>query len=283
MTTFRIEDGDTLVLSVNGCAWQTVELKAGDFSDPAAVKPEELAKVLNRVDGVESSVEDGELELRSEAEGGHASLEIDTERSTAAARLGLRAAGAAARGDGPSAARLVGSAREPFRLPRGAEMTVVIDGKRRRVTFDSGFRENRASAEDVVKVIGKKLSGVPCVSREGQVMLVSKTAGPGSSVAVEAGRKGKKDAAAILGFATPAASHHPHRVKPARLRLKGPASPGRQVQNLTAAPIELHLPTGSVVLPARGTLAISPADLAHPPLRNLLAQGAVRVGEAPAV
>jgi hypothetical protein len=53
------------------------------------------------------------------------------------------------------------------------------------------------------------------------------------------------------------------------------------VENLTGAPIEFLFVTRSAVLPARGSIRISPAEAAHRPLQRLIAEGAVRLTATP--
>lgn len=279
MRTYAITDGDTLVLSVNGCAWQTLAFTARDFADAGAATAQELAEaVRRRARGVAATVEaDGSLVLASEAQGGHAELRVDAERSTAATALGLLGDRGRARGAGLSAARLTSPEAEPFELARGAELTLSVDGKRRRLTFESGFTERRATAAELAEAIEGKVRGIACATPDGRLVLTSPTVGAGSSLQVERGREDRPDAAAALGFTGEAATSDPYPTAPARLPCAGPPAAGTRVTNLTASPIELHLPTGTVLLPARGALPISPADLAYPPLQNLLGQGAVRL------
>ena len=49
------------------------------------------------------------------------------------------------------------------------------------------------------------------------------------------------------------------------------------VENLISAPVELHLPTGRSVLPARGRLVVARATAADGLLRRLVAHGTVRI------
>lgn len=50
-----------------------------------------------------------------------------------------------------------------------------------------------------------------------------------------------------------------------------------RIVNFTANPIELHLPTGVVLLPARGSLPLTHEAVAHSQLQRLIAQGVVRL------
>lgn len=50
-----------------------------------------------------------------------------------------------------------------------------------------------------------------------------------------------------------------------------------RIVNLTANPIELHFPTGVVLLPARGSLPLTHDAVAHGQLQRLIAQGVVRL------
>lgn len=50
-----------------------------------------------------------------------------------------------------------------------------------------------------------------------------------------------------------------------------------RIVNLTANPIELHFPTGMVLLSARGSLPLTHDAVAHGQLQRLIAQGVVRL------
>ncbi len=279
MKTYRIADGDTLVISVNNGAWEIITFKAQDFQDSQAATAEELVKVLNRSDDLAAYVdEEGSLVLATAIRGGHATLEIDLEHSPAAAALGLIGEHTRARGAGLEAPRLVSRAVAPFTLPLGAEMVVNVDGRRRRIIFDKGITAGRATAAEVAAVINDKLKGVARVSRDNRVMLTSTSVGVDSRLEIERGRvdQGKVDAAAILGFVGPAAFSHPYKADPARLICSAQRVVLRLV-NLTASPIELHFPTGVVLLPARGSLPLADDAAAHGQLQRLIAQGVVRL------
>ena len=277
MNTYRLNDGDVLVISVNGTRWETITFEAKDFQDIHAATAEELVTVLNRSGSLAAYVdEQGALTLATAAAGGHTSLEIDLARSTAAPALGLP--GAQARGEGLRAARLESLAAEPFALPLGATMTVVVDGQRRKVSFSDGITENRATADEVAKVINAKRKKIADPSHDGRVILTSTTVGAGSRLAVEPGHRdqGETDAAAILGFIGMAAFDQPHRLEPARITcVRQPT--GLQVVNLTASPVELHFSASTAVLPAHASRPLAPNDAANPQLQRLIEQGVVRL------
>jgi hypothetical protein len=275
MTVYRLKEGDTLVVSVDDGAWETITLKASDFKNVEAATAEEVAQVI-QASGVLSARVDGSgnLVLATPTQGGHTSLEIDRERSSAAGALGLLSGPARISGSGLQAARLVSLASEPFSLPKGAEMAVVIDGKKSRITFDKKV----TTAAEVAQTINAKAKGAARASRDGRVILTSPSVGPGSSIEVQSGRaeSGEADAAAILGFSGAAALARPHSAEPGELRCV-PASPGLTVTNLTSAPIELHFTTGAMVLPARGSAPLPSGEAAYGPLQRLIEQGAVRL------
>lgn len=279
MKTYQIADGDTLVFSVDDGEWETVAFKANDFQDVAAATAEELVNALNRSGTLSAYADEtGCLVLATASRGGRASLEIDLAHSTAAASLGLSTGQAWAVGAGLQAARLVSLAAAPFSLPPGAEMMVVVNGRRRRITFDAGITEGRATAAEVAAVINAKLKGITRVTQSDCIMLTSPIVGEGSSLEIKPGRvdRGKVDAAAILGFVGAAAISQPYKAEPARLVCSGQRV-GLHLVNLTAGPIELHFPTGTAVLPARGSLPLSPTEAAHGPLQRLIGRGAVRL------
>ena len=277
MKTYQLSNGDTLVVSINGTAWESVVFEKKDFGDIGAATAEEVAAVLNRNSGLNASVDEGgDLILATSAAGGHATLEVDLANSTAASKLGLGVQQASATGAGVSAARLVSSNTEPFALASGSEMTLVVDGSRRRVLFDEGFTNNKATAEEVAKIINAKKKKVADATRDGRVLLVSNTVGPGSSLKVEPAPADKKDAAEALGFVGATAFDEPTRIDPARIACRGPQQ-GIEAVNLTASPIELHLPSGNAILPASSAVLLSASDAASSQLQHLIGTGSVRL------
>jgi hypothetical protein len=281
MRTYPLTDGDTLTVSVDGGAWETITFAAGDFGDVAAATAEELAAVLNRSGSLAARADDdGNLVLATASSGGNASLEIDAGRSTAAPALGLSTGQPAAYGAGLQAARLVSLAAAPFPLPKDAELYLVVDGRRRRVSFDKDITANAATADEVVAAINRARK-IARVARDDRVMLTSPTIGPESSLEIVPGRvdEGHPDAAVVLGFVGGNAFSQPHTAEPATLVCGGQQT-GLVVVNLTAAPIELYLAEGPTVLPARGALPIAPGDAGHDALQRLIDQGAVRLMSA---
>jgi hypothetical protein len=166
---------------------------------------------------------------------------------------------------------------EPFALPGGAEMTLNVDGNRRRITFKD-ITEGQATVAEVTKIVNARHAGVASPSRDGRVILTSKTLGAESHLEVEPGRvdQGKSDAAAALGFVGAAAISHPYPVEGAKLACSGRMA-GLRAVNLTSSPMELHLATGTTIIPARGSVPLAPGDTAHGPLQRLIEQGAVRL------
>jgi hypothetical protein len=278
MTTYRLRDDDALVFSANGGAWETVTFEGKDFKDPEAATAEELAAVLNRSGTLAAYADaDGTLVLATASAGGHTSLEVDVEASSAAAALGLGLGRAAAQGEGVRAARVVSLAAEPFALPTGSEMSVNVDDQRRKVSFDEGITAGAATAAEVCKVINAKRKKVADVMRDGRVAITSLTVGLKSKVEIEPAPPDKTDAAAILGFIGAAAFDQPYRAEPARLACRGAQAGGLEVHNLTASPIEIHLASGTTVLPARGSVPLAAGDAGNSQLQRFIAQGAVRL------
>ncbi len=277
MKTYQLTDGDTLSVSVDNGAWETITFRAQDFHDIQAGTAEEVANVLNRSESLAAYVdENGTLVLATASQGGHASLETDVARSTAATALGLASGHAHAKGEGLQAARLVSRTAAPFALPLSAEMVITVDGRRRRISFDRGITAGKATAEEVASLINTKLKGIARASRDDRVILTSTSVGANSRLEVEPGGQDKIDAAALLGFVGTAAISQPNKAEPARLVCSGRRA-GLHVVNLTASPIELHFPTGTVLLPARGSLPLSAGVAAHGQLQRLIEQGAVRL------
>jgi hypothetical protein len=157
-------------------------------------------------------------------------------------------------------------------------MTITVNGRRRRITFEKGITAGKATAAQVAETINAKLAGIARVTRDDRVMLTSPSVGVDSRLQVKPGRvdRGKVDAAAILGFVGAAAISQPYKAEPARLVCSGQRV-GLSVVNLTADPIELHFPTGTTVLPARSSLPLSPTEAAHGPLQRLIERGVVRL------
>jgi hypothetical protein len=279
MRTYALHAGDVLVVSVDDGAWQEIRFARKDFRDIVAATADELAAALGQVDGLTAEVDrDGQLVLRTGSSGGHTSIEVDLARSTAAGPLGLAAGEGRAVGGGLRAARLRSLNAQPFALRRGSEMTLVLDGRRRRIAFDKEITDRAATAAQVAEAVNSRRRGVAQPTRDGAVLLTSLTVGPDSRVEVLPAdeTQGKVDAARVLGFVGAAASSHPHSAVPARMVCTG-APIGLQVVNLTANPIELHFATGPAVLPAGGALPVGPLQAAHGPLQRLLDQGAVRL------
>ena len=280
MKTYRLKDGDTLVLSVDGAMWQTITFHAADFKDVSEATAEELAEVINRSGELAAAADErGALVIATATAGGHTSLDVDVESSTAAAALGLGAASASAQGEGLRAARLVGTAVEPFPLPRESVLALVVDGHRRKVTFDEGAAGGRVTAAEVAKVINAKKKKIAEATRDGRVSLTSNTVGAGSKLEVEDAPPDKVDAAPILGFNSAASLNEPHPVRPARL-VCGGLRAGIEAVNLTSGPLELHFASGTFVLPARGRVALPSGDAANSQLQRLIEQGLVRLSPA---
>jgi len=277
MKTYAIDPGSELTFSVDMAPWETVTFAAADFHDPSQATSAELTAILNH-DGALDCYTDEEdvLVLATVSRGDAVTLDIDLARSTAAAALGLTPRAAKAQGSGLSAARLIGQTVEPFLLPEGAAMSITVDGRKTTVVFD-GMAAG-ATAQAAAEAIAAHLPGVARARRDGRVLLISPTAGPDSLLEVEPGdtAHGQADAAAVLGFTGMAAFSRPAGAAPARVVCSGKL-PGMRLLNLTATPIELHFVTGTVVLPAQGSIALGPADAGHAPLQRMIGRGIVRI------
>src|SRR5262249_54833784 len=126
-------------------------------------------------------------------------------------------------------------------------------------------------------IINDKHAGTAAVSRDGRIILTSPTNGAGSKLLIEPPKAGAKpDAARALGFVGASAVSEPNPLGPARLSATGKQQ-GFKAVNLTSTLLELHLPTGTIAVPARGSVPLSPADAAHVPLQRLIAQGMLRL------
>jgi hypothetical protein len=284
---YALRDGLALVVSVNDAAWETITFRTGDFARIEAATAAEVAEVVRRAGIVTATVDpDGQLVFETVSRGATASIELDPVRSTAAEALGLADGPLRVEGSGPPAARLVSQAAAPYALPKGAEMSLAIDGEQRRISFGK-VTPGGTSAEEVASAINDRFPGVARVTRDGHLMLQSPTPGAGSSVRVEPGRAGPRtaDAAAIIGFSGAAALSEVAEGAPASARAARVVAGGRRpdlaVENLTGAPIQFLFVTRSAVLPARGSIRISPAEAAHRPLQRLIAEGAVRLTARP--
>jgi hypothetical protein len=279
MTSYRVVEGAALVLRVDDGPWQTLVLDASSVPDATATDAGELemtgaalADAIGAFDGVTGAVDDdGRLVLATVDTGESTVLELDREASTAAAALGLGTGAVTARGQGPGSANVTSANPGPYALAPEVSMTLHVDGKSRKVTFDEEGHE-AWSAQDVAARINRQLRRkVARATGDGHVRVTSPTQGVGSSV-VLTGR-----AADVLGFIGEAASSDPYRTEPARLVCRPAADTAVVVENLTAAPIELQLPTGRIVLPARGRLAVARDTAADGLLRRLVTQGMVRM------
>jgi len=282
MRTYHLKPEDTIVFSADGGAWETISFKAADFADIAEATAGEVAQKLNHSASLAARAgAEGSLIIETKSRGGHASLEFDLAHSTAAAAFGITAERAKARGNGLSAARVVSLNAEPFALSHGAEMSLKVDGSKRKIAFDKGFSPKKATAAEVARIINSKHKGVASASKDGQVILTSPTVGPDSSIEVIASPEepGKADAAAVLGFIGHSGFDHPHRAEPACLVCTEVAR-GIQVENLTADLIELHLVSGIASLPPRGSLPLKEVDAGSRQLQNYITQGKVRLTQS---
>jgi hypothetical protein len=283
MTSYRVAEGATLVLRVDDGPWQTLVLDASSVPDATATDAGELevtaaglADAIGALDGVTGAADDGKLVLATVGTGESTVLELDREASTAAAALGLATGAVTARGQGPGSAAVTSANPGPYALAPEASMTVHVDGKSRKVTFDE--EEHDAwSAQDVAARINRQLRRkVARATGDGRVRVTSPTQGVGSRLAVTGPAAELPDAAAVLGFIGEAAHSDPYHTEPARLVCR-PAADTAVVENLTSAPIELQLPTGRIVLPARGRLVVARDTAADGLLRRLVTQGTVRM------
>jgi hypothetical protein len=277
---YRLSNGDRLIVSVDETEPEEIVFHSREFDDIAKATPEEVAAVLDRSGALEASVtEEGTVVLATESEGGHTSIDVDLTESTAAPALGLAASASRASGSGPRAARLVSATQEPYRLPAGAQLSLLLDGSRRRISFDDEDTGKDLSAAEAAKAVNAKARRrVAYATRDGRLMLQSPTIGAGSRLEVQPGGgvRGKTDASEALGLVGEATLDEPHPAAPAMLELSG-----RQVElrvsNLTAMPIEMHFPTGIAVLPPHGSLPLTGGEMAHLPLQRLVEEGALAV------
>ena len=273
-----MRDGDQLVVSVDGGPPETITFLDKDFQRIDAATAEELARVVSGSEWLAGSVDpDGALVLSTLSRGGHSSLAIDP-ASTALVGLGLVATEGRAFGSGLRPARLVGQKTEPFLVAAGAEMTIARDGVRRKITFGRAAADGSLTAAQVCDVINVRFRRLARPSRDGRVILTSGKLGPDSSLQVIAGDQSSAtaDAARPLGFVGVAASSHPSRADPARIRCSGEPVVLRLV-NLTSGPIEINFGTGAVTVPPRGALPVSPVQAADRAIQRLLQRGVARL------
>ena len=285
MTTYRFTEAATLVLRVDDGPWQTVVFDAETLPDAISViagelqiPGEVLAEKIDALDGVAGGVDgDGALVLATRATGETAVLEVDAVASTAAAALGLGPGPiVGARGHGPGSASLTSLRTGPYALPPRASMTVSVDGKARKIRFGDDEHQQWTAA-DVAEQINRQVRRqVARATGDGRVCLTSPSQGVGSRLTITEPAADLPDAAAVLGFHGEAAHSEPYRPERARLRCR-PAAESTVVENLTSAPVELQLPTGRCVLPARGRVALSRELAAESLLARLVARGTVRM------
>jgi hypothetical protein len=283
--TYSIEDGSTLVVSVDGGDWQTVTFAGADFADLAAARADEVAAVLERIDGVDAGLDDaGNVVMESELAAGNASLDVDLVESSAAAALGLARGSDHAVGRGIEAPRLVSQEIEPFDLPAGAQMAIVRNGQLRRIEFKKDFTEGAATAAEVVRLVNAKHRGLATRTPDGRVALMIRDVGPDLSIEVRGpDDPSKPDAAAALGFTGPAAASRPVATEAPRLVLGAQTATVAAV-SLSSAPIELHSATGVTRLTSGEAIPLTPLEAADPQLQRLVGQGEVRLvaGQTPA-
>lgn len=270
---YRVEPGQQLVISVDSGAWEQVTFEARDFRTASEPTGREIAAAISRKASAAASVDsEGCLILSTNSRGGGATLEIDFERSTAAAGLGLTGQACVARGSGLRPAQVVSIHKEPFQLPKNARMTVLIDGKPRQIVFEGGARG--ASAADVARAINGKRSAAPVAfrTRDGEVRIASPSARPESSVEIRPGAG--PDAAGPLGFTGLSAFDKPHSALPAAIVCGGTRASAALV-NQSPGPVELHLASGTISLGTRESRRISLAESASEDLQRLINQGVV--------
>jgi hypothetical protein len=268
-TAYRLTEGATLVLRVDGGPWQTLAFEQSEATG------EELAEAVSGLDGITGAVDaEGRLVLSTVETGETTVLEVDLTTSTAAAALGLSQSSVI--GSGPGSAQLTSGHSAPYALPPNASMTVHVDGKARKVGFGEEEHEPwtaEAVAAHLNRVLRRKVASV---AGDGCVRLTSPTKGVGSSLTVTEPTSDLPDAAAVLGFTGQAAHSEPYRTEPAAFTCR-PVAETTVVENLTSAPIELQLPTGRCVLPARGRLVVARDIAADSLLLRLAGQGTVRM------
>ena len=271
MKTYRLNDKDALTLSVDSGVWQTVEFTKSKFKDIENATAKEIAAVLKKIKGLKTERgSDDELVLSTESTGGHARLEINLSRSSAAAALGLLGAGARGSGSGP--ARLTGENTEPFKIAAGDKLSLRIDGKKHRVPFKDVITPSTASAEEVATAINAVFKDSCYATHDGRVAISSPTVGPGSAVEVF-DVAGSHKAAMALGFTGRNALSNPFPTAPATLSCTG--EPCLCVVNLTSQPIELHLPGGPLIL-GREAVPVSAVQAGTSRLRRLHERGLIR-------
>jgi hypothetical protein len=273
---FQLMAGQRLVFRVGDGRWQEVEFRAADFADLSRAQPDELAQLLGGVGGLVARVENGELVLESPDTGSGASVEFDLGASTGAPALGLAVPGS--QGTGPGPARLTGTAQGPFALPAKARMTLRVNGRNHRVVF-TGSTEPQSAEDVAAKIDASVRRRVAQVTGDDRITLISPTVGPSSTLEVLPAPAGSPDAAEVLGLVGEHAQDHPWRSEPARLRLSPPAA-SVTIINLSAAPLELHLPTGQAIVPARGQLAVDRRLAADPAVERLAGRGLLAVSPA---
>lgn len=271
MKTYRLNDKDTLTLSIDSGAWQTVEFRKNGFKDIGKATASEIVAALKKVDGLKAQTgAQGELVLTTQSVGKHASLELNHERSTAAAALGLLVSGT--RGSGVGSARLTSANTEPFKIVASDKLSLGIDGKKHRVPFKGAVTAGSASAEEVAKAVNKVFKDSSFATHDGRVVISSQSMGTNSTVEIFDVADSRK-AAKALGFTADNALSHPFPTAPASLSCTG--EPCLCVVNLTSQPIELHLPGGSLVL-GREAVPVSAVQAGTSRLRRLHERGLIR-------
>ena len=271
MKTYRLNDKDTLTLSIDSGAWQTVEFRKSKFDDIGKATAGEIAAVLKKVAGLKALTgKQDELVLTTESAGEHASLEIDPSRSSAAAALGLVTR--KVRGSGVGPAQLTGTETAPFKIAAGDKLSLAVDGSKHRVPFKAAVTPGKASAEEVAKAIDAVFKGCCHATHDGRVVISSQSIGPLSAVEIFDVADSRK-AARALGFTAGNALSKPYPTAPATLSCGG--EPCLCVVNLTSQPIELHLPGGPLVL-GREATPVSAVQAGTSRLRRLHERGLIR-------
>ncbi len=270
MSRFPLIPEDTLTVSVDGGAWQTLTFKAADFKKKGEINAAQIAKVINKSGIISARVnEAGALILETPDAGGHATLEFDWDRSSAAAALGLLRREGAARGRGLCAAIVTGEAQGPFQFEDDAALHVRVNDQA--VVLNIG--KGRYNAAKLAAELDEQTADVHVTATAaGTLQIRNESVGPDARLQITGDDAQAEACAAQLGFATSASAAQPHVREPARVACPG-ARAKPVLTNLTSAAIELHLAGGTMLVPVGGRHEVSLPDAASPPVQALVAAG----------
>lgn len=187
---YTLADGETLLVSIDGGADQTITFNTGDFADISNATAAEVASVITigLSGGTGAVVDTDRVRISSDLNGVGSSVQING--GTAYAALGFSRSLVLGFNDDRPAVTTSGNS-QPYTLSDGQTLLVRVDGGgTQTATFNTGdFVDiSNATALEVSRVINTDVSGaVAYVAATGRVQIESLTSGINSLIEVAGG------------------------------------------------------------------------------------------------